>query len=488
MSAAPQENAMTPEEKTPEERNALNQAFAKALNEKDYKAADAALARGANIDSAYIVKEQYGNGSSGTALHNAVEQLDYKEAQWLLKRGANPNVYVSNKTPLLRAVNKTTYKGDDEAKLQERATAYRISRLLLEHGADPNEPKRVEGSHVYPRQYALHIAATVGNEPMVKMLLRHGADVNLRGDDGSSPLWCAATQNRKRTCAVLLNAGAEPTAWQIDKGHSMYGGAYYNKKTALHHLDHSFAPGSPAYLDKMELAKMLLDAGADVFAKDSAGKTPAEFMDAIYQGRGKDMAALYRRYEQYPKFEPENIGTLRRRDLFSVDRNGNVLLDSPSTWRHFEAIVAHLKEIGEPLTLKDLQGKNQDGISWLERGVECFALKEILKEYAAPKEPESLAKLVGAHARRFKTTEENVPPVLRAAATRMQLNALFDPELWKGHTKGELRTVYGALTEEMQSDVDNFQTILSRLPEGISVPRRGLGRLESEEPPHGMSR
>ena len=61
---------------------------------------------------------------------------------------------------------------------------------------------------------ALHLAALGGNVPSVRLLMAHGADVDLPrpgGDaEGGTPLHIAAEHNRLAVAKLLLEAGAEP--------------------------------------------------------------------------------------------------------------------------------------------------------------------------------------------------------------------------------------------------------------------------------------
>jgi uncharacterized protein len=64
-----------------------------------------------------------------------------------------------------------------------------IARLLLDRGADPNWP---EGATA-PRGAALHAAARTGEQPMVELLLAHGADPNSGIDSSGSATYIAKT-------------------------------------------------------------------------------------------------------------------------------------------------------------------------------------------------------------------------------------------------------------------------------------------------------
>jgi ankyrin repeat protein len=86
-----------------------------------------------------------------------------------------------------------------------------VVRALLAAGAAANRLIQEEHS-------PLHIAACRGHALLVESLLRAGAEVDVRDgpthfpDTSSTPLWLAAHHGRVNTVAVLLAAGADPTA------------------------------------------------------------------------------------------------------------------------------------------------------------------------------------------------------------------------------------------------------------------------------------
>lgn len=54
----------------------------------------------------------------------------------------------------------------------------------------------------------LMIAAKKGNEELVQMLIKSGANVNLSDNEGWTPLIAAAHKGHKEVCKILLDAGA----------------------------------------------------------------------------------------------------------------------------------------------------------------------------------------------------------------------------------------------------------------------------------------
>ncbi|MEV0373975.1 ankyrin repeat domain-containing protein [Streptomyces sp. NPDC050636] len=120
----------------------------------------------------------------------------------LLRRGASPSAAsVDGETPVyLAAVSGTAD----------------IVRLLLEAGASPDAESRGEpGSQGLP----LCAAACWGHSTAVRELLSHGADPNLREDDGAgwtALLW-AATGGHQEAVRLLLEANADPDAGNRDR-------------------------------------------------------------------------------------------------------------------------------------------------------------------------------------------------------------------------------------------------------------------------------
>lgn len=73
----------------------------------------------------------------------------------------------------------------------------RLARVLLEHGAGPNE-RDSNG------QTALHVAAHHGHERLARVLLEHGADVDAVDGEGWTPLHRAAESGDDSTARLLL--------------------------------------------------------------------------------------------------------------------------------------------------------------------------------------------------------------------------------------------------------------------------------------------
>ena len=145
-----------------------------------------------------------------------------------------------------------------------RNDANRIARLIEECGVDPNMKIWIWNGA------ALHMAAAYNATDAAEVLIKSGADVNAKGDNGNTPLHWAAKGwkgGAPETAAILIAGGANVNA--KDK----YGA------TPLH-----WARRAP------KVAKILLKNGANVNAKSNSGTTPLHM--AGFRSSPREFAAL----------------------------------------------------------------------------------------------------------------------------------------------------------------------------------------------------
>jgi hypothetical protein len=175
---------------------------------------------------------------------------------------------------------------------------WRTTAELLREGADPNlrrpvalplgnkPDKELQGR--YRGDPLLKIAVSARDESIVRLLLKHGADVNATGRFGYTPLMGAANLNDPKLVKLLLEHKADPNATGMP-----------DEQSALHIVlsyEHYWKPDqlAPSYRTKEEqkqlenlarpvlerriaIVKLLLAAGADPTQKDSKGQTPADY-------------------------------------------------------------------------------------------------------------------------------------------------------------------------------------------------------------------
>ena len=108
----------------------------------------------------------------------------------------------------------------------------------------------------------LQAAVMSGNLEVVKQHIKAGTDINKKDQmSGSTPLITAATFDQKDIAKALINAGADLSITNND-------GA-----TPLH---------VAAFFCRVEIAQLLIDAKADKSAKNNFGATPGESVSGPY--------------------------------------------------------------------------------------------------------------------------------------------------------------------------------------------------------------
>jgi ankyrin repeat protein len=115
----------------------------------------------------------------------------------------------------------------------------------------------------------IHTAVISGNLEAVKQHIEAGTDINEKeAMSGSTPLMSAATFNKPEIAKVLIDAQANLSKKNNDGG------------TALH---------AAAFFGRIEIVQMLIDAKADKTIKNNFGATPRETV----MGEFADMKPIY---------------------------------------------------------------------------------------------------------------------------------------------------------------------------------------------------
>lgn len=164
---------------------------------------------------------------------------------------------------------------------------------------------------------ALIDAACKGDLKQTQDLLDKGADVNVKGMSGQTPIAAAAQQGHAGVVRLLLEKGADVNS-RVDAG---------------------FTPLiEAANLGHLEVTKVLLDRGADVNTKDGWGGT------ALITAARQD--------------HPEIVKLLLERgaDINAKDRKAWTALDW-GVWNSYPEIVTLLLESGAGVDEKDSHGR-----------------------------------------------------------------------------------------------------------------------------------
>lgn len=101
---------------------------------------------------------------------------------------------------------------------------HRCVQQLLQHGACVNSRSEEEGDT------ALHIAARHGLAEHVRLLLRHGAELEAENQEGQTPLNAACAQPHQpqdmdryyQVCQLLVESGASISAADKDRQHPLH--------------------------------------------------------------------------------------------------------------------------------------------------------------------------------------------------------------------------------------------------------------------------
>ena len=237
----------------------------------------------------------------------------------MLKEGADPNVRdEEGRTPLHHAVKDNRL---DIVKLLVESGAdvnapdnYGLTPLhyavhcgyeklvdfLLRHGADPNAkdiggntPLHISAFEGHPATIILPLElGSRSEEPetymrIAKLLIKSGADVNMKNNGGRTPLHAAVLQNRIDIVRLLLESGADPNA----RCRNLYLAPPDGGELALLPASEVTPLHMAANGGYEDLVKLLLESGADPTARDSLGRTPAEV--AEWSGH-RELARLIR--------------------------------------------------------------------------------------------------------------------------------------------------------------------------------------------------
>jgi ankyrin repeat protein len=256
-------------------------------------------------DKARLLLDWGADVRSGAPVLWAISSENQPLLKLLLDRDADPNAvldadgeyawqgFLQGTTPLMRAaadqpldVLQLLLEAGADVNARDRAGRSAVD-LAMEHGRNDVAEWLQERGGTAPDQRrfsaGLLAAAERGEVEQVRAMLAGGADPDVRGDAGMTPLILAAREGHELTVAVLLEAGADVNACS-EPGYS--GG----NSTALRC---AVVRGHTA------IVRSLLQAGADTRPSNEYSSIPAQEENAIIPSIGTALhdAVRYGRHE-----------------------------------------------------------------------------------------------------------------------------------------------------------------------------------------------
>ena len=232
--------------------------------------------RGASVnaqaDEVLEPNDVQGTMQGFTSLLYACIDGEIEKAKFLLSNGADVNQKSVIGIFPLYVIFSSFLGGTNESKRLE------FTKLLLDHGADLN----LTG----PNNHGVLAAAVASNSiRCVKLLLNKGIDVNIVDSQGHNALYEAVLKNLENLVPMLFDAGVKPPV-DIEGVSLVHAAAIKNNAPILKELitrgldvnavdkDGQTPLHYASERAGVEVIKMLIEAGAIVNAVDKNGKTP----------------------------------------------------------------------------------------------------------------------------------------------------------------------------------------------------------------------
>ncbi len=202
-------------------------------------------------------------------LEEEIERNNFVIVAAGLRLGVDPNVLVDGEQLFFEALN--------EGNLS-------MVKLMLEHGADPNV-KNEEGVT------AFHATLILGNLEVTRLLLAHGADPNVKNEEGVTAFYATLILGNLEVTRLLLAHGADPNILPPEEDEAPL--SYFAGDGNLDVVQLLLSAGM--YVDirdedqdtplhkaaqggYVEIFKILLEAGADPSLKNDDGDRPIDLV------------------------------------------------------------------------------------------------------------------------------------------------------------------------------------------------------------------
>ena len=165
-----------------------------------------------------------------------------------------------------------TADGETPLMIASMVNARNAAAALAACGADVNA-KDID------RWTPLYYAAKRSSHDVAKLLVECGADVDATDDDDLTPLHYTASYNSHDVAKLLVERGADVNATDNDGWTPLHAAAWMNFHAPDAYVSHR-STVQAAWDNFLDMAKLLVDHGADVNAKVNSGETLLDIMTA----------------------------------------------------------------------------------------------------------------------------------------------------------------------------------------------------------------
>jgi ankyrin repeat protein len=195
---------------------------------------------------------------SAELIQAAISRWDYEFVSLLLEKGVDPNVKSPNEIVAIQVAAGRQLQGVSPEYYQVQQD---IIRLLVRNGADI---EIVDNDHRTP----LMLAASIGNEPALRGLLKFSPRLESKDWHGNTALMMAVVGNHVRCVRFLIEAGADVNVKEEATG----------KTILMQSVSQDYRYGQDEVI-----TKLLISAGAKVNQEDKNGTTA--LMYAVQHGK-----------------------------------------------------------------------------------------------------------------------------------------------------------------------------------------------------------